>query len=66
MTDEDRELILTHAGEYRKAMEKADSISFLPDFSKYLFEKMYNIPIEQLLSRYDTKKKDLTPTYPDL
>jgi hypothetical protein len=66
LTDEDRELILTHAGEYRKAMEKADSISFLPDFSKYLFEKMYNIPIKQLLSRYNKQKNTFTPEYENL
>jgi len=66
LTDEDRELILTHAGEYRKAMEKADSISFLPDFNKYLFEKMYNIPIKQLLSRYNKQKNTFTPEYENL
>jgi len=67
LTDEDRELILTHAGEYRKAMEKADSISFLPDFSKISFlRKMYNIPIKQLLSRYNKQKNTFTPEYENL
>jgi hypothetical protein len=63
---EEHKQIISHAGEYRKAMEKADSIGFLPDFSKYLFEKMYNISIKKLLSRYDTKKQNLTPKYKTL
>jgi len=46
LEETEKEKVILHAGKMRSIYENENKIRFLPDFSSYLFEKMFDIPIE--------------------